>query len=255
MQYPDGHALHLHSMAVAAGDQSPWANPNLASAMLEASCPSGVETVGVEVELTPGKGASFLEGHRTENIYGLPLSAGASKDRIWLIKENTKQKNLAPLMLPCSETQIVYNSQRGFALGSDGSLTGFNSSASVEAPGRRLCLSADERGNVTTVLCRGEAEAEQWLLEGGRVVNRGDRATCLSVLATHSTKCEVCTASLYCHALLTPTPSTVFHLVPTIDCSTPSLPSSSSAYRLLSCCPCWFRWRGGTEQHLSLWCG
>ena len=182
--YITGYALGLSDLFVAAGRTKPWPNPNVATGMLQATCPAGVSTVEIELSIAPG-GA----GPDGDNVYGLPVSTGTSPDSVWLIKENTKSKILPPLMLPCSTSQIIYNSQRHFSLAADGTLAAFNVSGTSEAPGRQLCLRAAKGQRVvSTVLC--DEAADDWVLHSDkRIVSKRDSGICLSVNYTGSTEC------------------------------------------------------------------
>jgi len=184
VEYDSGYGLRLESFFVGGGGDEPWPNPNVATGILEVhNCPEGVKTADVELGIAAGPWAN-------ENIYGLPIQAGASTDSIWLIKENTRSKTLPPVMTPCSSAQIVYNSQRHFSLASDGSLTAFNTSATPSSPGRQLCMRAREGSTVIdTVLC-SEAQADQWVLKDQQIVNKADPGSCLSVNYVNSTICQ-----------------------------------------------------------------
>ena len=171
-----GYSLIVDALVVSA--------QNTVLANVTANCPNsennsggGGGSVGLDLTLS------------SDTIFGMPLNTSIerSDSTLRLTKANVFDDGLSePVMVPCVEDMIVYNSLRTFAVAADGALTVHNASG-----GPALCLSLQQQQQqqhrqsrqepgatgtgsnhkIVTVPCSGGAEAasQRWVLTGGQL--------------------------------------------------------------------------------------
>ena len=188
-----GYEVHVDDLAVVP-------SKNVVVAGLRVTCPpahggGGVGGSANAVELN----VSLLEGPLgAVNIYNLTVTKGAevpspaspAPSSLHVTKANAPRHTLPPLVVPCAEHQIIYNSLRTFEVDTDGSVYAVNRTG-----GAKLCLHlGDDNRTVTTTTCDGEPRTRWRMLgddrrSGAAIASAVDHGICLQATFTNDTAC------------------------------------------------------------------
>ena len=158
-----GHSLTVGAVVLA--------SQNTVLANVTATCPSGSSSgsVGLTVTLS------------SDTIFGMPLntSVGPGDGALHLTKENVADDGLAePVLVPCQQMMIIYNSIRTFKVSSTGALTAHNTSG-----GPPLCLALQPETQsaavhrAVTVRCSAASAAPPWVLRDGELTQTAKDGT------------------------------------------------------------------------------